>query len=46
MATKVQIGQGTIGRISRRKSKKDRQLNNQKKKNQDKQLFIKHYTET
>ena len=37
MATNVQIGQGTIGRISRR---------NQKKKNQDKQLFIKHYTET
>jgi hypothetical protein len=28
MATNVQIGQGTIGRISRRKSKKDRQLNN------------------
>ena len=45
MATNAQIGQGTNGIIRRRRSKKDTQFNNQKKKNQDKQLFIKYYTE-
>jgi len=45
MATNAQIGHGNNGIIKRRKSKKDRQFNNQKDNDQDKQLSIKHYTE-